>query len=90
MTLENLREKIDQTDRQISQLLETRLGLVSEIALYKKEHMISVLDSKREEQLLTNIQENIQKDDFKTIIQEIFIDIIRHSRDYQEKKIGKN
>ncbi|NGX49676.1 MAG: hypothetical protein K940chlam5_01275 [Candidatus Anoxychlamydiales bacterium] len=63
MTLENLRNQIDEIDNQIIPLLEKRLKLAKEIKKYKKE----ITDFNREKNILDKIKSEYIKDIYKTI-----------------------
>jgi len=63
MTLENIRNQIDEIDDQIISLLEKRLKIAKEIRRYKKE----IVDSSRETQILKKIKSEYIKDIYKTI-----------------------
>lgn len=45
MNLEELREKIDEVDGQLVQLIEQRMDIAGQIAGYKKENHLPVLDA---------------------------------------------
>lgn len=84
MELENLREAIDQIDSALVELLEKRLELVEEVAVYKASHGLPVLDSYREKALLAKIAKQVDKDSHQSTILATFSDIMNHSKRYQE------
>ena len=51
-SLESLRAKIDECDKQIIELLARRFELVREIGIYKANHDLPVVDERREAELL--------------------------------------
>lgn len=55
MSLEALRGKIDQIDKELLQLFEKRMDVVSEIAADKKEQGLPILDRKREVEKLEEL-----------------------------------
>ncbi|EEY34785.1 chorismate mutase [Pseudoleptotrichia goodfellowii] len=59
--LSEIREKIDKIDKEIVELIEKRLEIVKEVALYKKENNMKVFDSKREKEVLEKNLLNIKK-----------------------------
>ncbi|NGX32304.1 MAG: hypothetical protein K1060chlam4_00345 [Candidatus Anoxychlamydiales bacterium] len=63
MTLENLRNQIDELDNQIIPLLEKRLALAKEVRKYKKE----ITDFNREKNILDKIKSDYIKDIYKII-----------------------
>lgn len=87
MELENLREAIDQIDAALVELLEKRLDLVEEVAIYKAGHGLPVLDSHREQALLAKIAKQVGKDSHQSTILATFSDIMEHSKCYQEAVI---
>ncbi len=52
MSLEILRKKIDQIDQEMLTLFESRMQIVKEIGLFKKQHQMSILDQDREKEVL--------------------------------------
>ena len=47
LDLEEIRSRIDQIDRKLIELIEERLEIVREVALYKKENNMKIFDRKR-------------------------------------------
>ncbi len=47
-----LRALLDAVDRDVLQLLARRMGLVAEVAAYKREHRVKIRDAKREREIL--------------------------------------
>ncbi|MCL2677243.1 MAG: chorismate mutase [Streptococcaceae bacterium] len=87
MSLENIRKEIDHIDAQITQLLEERMDCIHQVANYKNQHQHPVLDQKREDDLLTHIHSHITNEEYQATILSIYRDILKHSRDYQTKKL---
>lgn len=85
MTLENIRKEIDLIDEQIIELLETRMSLVEKVISAKEKENIRVLDPKREKYILEKIEKKIENPHYESSIQSIYTEIMRCSRDYQEK-----
>ncbi|WP_081167510.1 chorismate mutase [Lactococcus garvieae] len=85
MTLENIRKEIDLIDEQIIELLETRMSLVEKVIIAKEKENIRVLDPKREKYILEKIEKKIENPHHESSIQSIYTEIMRCSRDYQEK-----
>lgn len=59
MNLDEARARIDQIDRQMAVLFEQRLNAVLDVARYKKEHGLVVLDPTREEAVLARVRESV-------------------------------
>ena len=57
--LEQMRQDIDKIDSQITDLFRTRMETSLEIAKYKKEHQIPVLNDNREKEVLHKVSEQI-------------------------------
>ena len=57
--LEQLRNDIDSIDSQITDLFKKRMETSIEVAKYKKEHNIPVLNSNRENEVLHKVSEQI-------------------------------
>ena len=55
MNLDNLRKDIDAVDDEIVKLVENRMRIAAEIAAYKKENNIPVLNSAREREILNSV-----------------------------------
>ena len=52
ITLKELREQIDKTDKKLVKILAKRFALTKEVGEYKKNHNLKALAEKREEQIL--------------------------------------
>ncbi|NGX63055.1 MAG: hypothetical protein KR126chlam6_00461 [Candidatus Anoxychlamydiales bacterium] len=65
MSLENLREEIDEIDDQIIDLLERRLNIAKDLIKYKK----NVTDITRENEILAKIESEYIKNIYKTIFE---------------------
>ena len=87
MEIKDLRDKIDTLDREIVKLLIERMGVSAEVAAYKIANNMPVLDKSREEALLEKIAS--LSGDMSEYTHEIYLEILRQSRAYQEKIINK-
>ena len=56
MNLQELREKIDEVDGQLVQLIEQRMDIAGQIVDYKKENHLPVLDAAREREKLARVR----------------------------------
>ena len=54
-TMDALRQNIDAIDDQLNELFQQRMDLVEQLARYKKEHDIAVLDTTREQEILARL-----------------------------------
>lgn len=89
-TLEDMRNKIDVLDCEISRLLEKRMNLVSKIADYKAKTNSVVLDKNREQTVIENILSVIANKDYSNAVKKIFQAILDYSKEYQIEKIALN
>lgn len=87
MTLEEIRQEIDQVDDALVALLEQRMNLVGQVVALKKSTGKAVTDPKREERIFARIASKIENKDYQETILATFADILKHSRAFQEKQI---
>ena len=87
MDLDNIRQEIDQIDDQIVKLLEERMHLVEGVVAYKKTSGKPILDSKREEVIFEKVRSRVTNKNYQETIVATFSDILKRSRDYQDKTI---
>lgn len=79
-TLDELRQKIDNIDRKVIELLGQRMGISCEIAKYKFENAITVLQSRRYEEILNNRRELAERNNVNPeFIIQVFEDIHEES-----------
>jgi chorismate mutase/prephenate dehydratase len=57
MELTEIREKIDSVDQELLQLFLTRMDLAEEVAAYKNEHHLPILNKERERAILAKVAE---------------------------------
>ena len=86
MNLEELRQEINQIDDELVVLLEKRRKLVNQVAANKQETGKAVLDTKREEVILSRVVDHVENPAYKDTILATFKDILKNSRAYQEQK----
>ena len=87
MDLDRIRQEIDQIDDQIVKLLEERMHLVEDVVAYKKASGKAILDTKREEAIFEKVRNRVSNKKYEETIVETFSDILKRSRDYQDKNI---
>ena len=88
LDLEEIRSRIDHIDRKLVELIEERLEIVKEVALYKKENNMKIFDRKREEEGVYKNLSNVKNEELKHYIEIILKDIMDSSKEYQKFKIG--
>lgn len=86
MNLEDYRQQIDKTDEKIVELIEKRMEIVTEIAKYKKENNIPVLNSKREREILNEISKKT-KEDTAGYMRVLYSLMFELSRSYQNRML---
>ena len=89
MNLEELRKNIDKVDDEIIKLVENRMDIAAEIAAYKKENNLPVLNSAREREILNNIAGK-SKPEIKSYMRVLYSLMFELSRSYQSKILNKN
>lgn len=87
--LSQQREKIDQLDQQIVELLEERMAVVTEVARIKAENQLAILDGQREAALLDKIRHYVKEDSYEESILEVYQAMLDISKNYQTKTNGK-
>ena len=87
MDLDIIRQEIDQIDDQIVKLLEERMHLVEGVVAYKKASGKAILDTRREEVIFEKVRNRVSNKKYEETIVETFSDILKRSRDYQDKNI---
>ena len=90
LDLEEIRSRIDHIDRKLVELIEERLEIVKEVALYKKENNMKIFDRKREEEVVDKNLSNVKNEELKHYIEIILKDIMDSSKEYQKFKIGSS
>ena len=84
-SLETSRQKIDTIDRELVALLEKRMDTVTKIGQVKKEGNQAVYDEKREQQVLDKVAKLLKNKGYKETITNTYVDLMKHSREYQNK-----
>ena len=82
-----LREQIDKIYEQIVKLFAERMKTADQIAEYKKEHNIPVLDRKRESEKLKSVME-ASPAELQEYTAQLYSMLFEFSRSYQIRKIG--
>lgn len=87
--LDRLRERIDLIDREIIALFEKRMGVVLDVAEYKKTHSANVLQSSREEEVLQKAVDNLSDKNYADAARQLMTELMGLSKDLQRKKISQ-
>ncbi|MDO4811405.1 MAG: shikimate kinase [Eubacteriales bacterium] len=91
MNLEELRLQIDEIDTELLCLFEKRMRVAAEIAKYKQENHLPVLDASREEVKLNDVASKLPEDlqDYgRTLYKELFALSRDHQRHAMQKHCG--
>ena len=84
MKLEEIRKEIDSIDKELVSLFIRRMNCASEVAQYKKQNNLPVLDASRERALLSKISE-LSGEEFEEYARTLYSTILSLSRSYQHK-----
>ncbi|MBQ7383352.1 MAG: prephenate dehydratase [Clostridia bacterium] len=87
MDISELRNNIDAIDRELVELFKKRMNVSAEVAEYKRQNNMRVLDSSRERALLTKVAE-LSGEEFEDYTRTLYSTILDLSRSYQHKRLG--
>ena len=82
--LAQLRKELDDIDKQLVSLFESRIEKVLKIGKYKRKNNIPILDSSREQAILNKNRDYLKDKNFIEPLEEFFQDIMRISKKIQE------
>ena len=85
--IDEIRNKIDEIDGKLVKLIEERLKIVENVALYKKRNNIQIFDEKREKEVIEKNLKKVINKELESYIEMILKDIMKTSKLYQKKKI---
>ena len=88
MDIKELRKNIDEIDRELVDLFLRRMSISAEVAEYKREVGMPVLDPARERALLERVSE-MSGEEFERYTRTLYSTILDLSRSYQHKKLDK-
>ena len=83
--LQETRNALDEVDRQIVRLFETRMNLARDVAAYKIANGMQVLDRSREEQVLASRCGMLEDPCWAPAVRELYEQIMALSRAEQQK-----
>ena len=83
----DLRNKINDIDKNMAKLFEERMQIIKEVALYKKSNSMPVLDNNREDEIVNKNSKLISDDSIKSYYVNFIKDTMKISKKYQEKII---
>ena len=85
--IEELRKEIDAIDSKLVGLFEDRMDLALRIAMYKKENNMEVLNSSREEQVISKAKEQLRNKNLNDSVEKFLKCIMQISREIQSEKL---
>ena len=86
--LHQYRDEINRIDDEMIRLFQERMDICANIALYKKEHGMPVLDAKREREKLADVREK-SEEKFSSYTGVLYSLLFELSRSYQEKILDR-
>ncbi|MBO5416810.1 MAG: prephenate dehydratase [Clostridia bacterium] len=88
MDISELRNNIDEIDRELVELFKKRMNISAEVAEYKRQNNMRVLDASRERALLAKVAE-LSGEEFEDYTRTLYSTILDLSRSYQHKRLGE-
>ncbi len=83
--LENIREIINKTDKEMASLFEERMNAAAMVAAYKKERGLPVDDFSREQEIIKRNSQYIENEDLRSYYINFLQDLIGLSKKYQHR-----
>ncbi|MBO4901597.1 MAG: chorismate mutase [Lachnospiraceae bacterium] len=87
MDLTECRKKLDEIDEKLVRLFEERMCISEQVAAYKAEHDLPVLDAKREEEKLEALRQCTKDARNEEAVTQLFEKIMELSRQRQEQML---
>jgi len=87
MKLDEIRTQIDEIDAKLVSLYRERMSLCADVAEYKRENNLPVLDTERERKLLNKVSD-LSGEEFEEYTRTLYSTILDLSRSYQHKRLG--
>ena len=85
--LKKYRDEIDNIDKEIVELFEKRMEVVLNVAKYKMENDLAILDSGREEEVINKNKQYLKNKELEEYLNEFYIKLMDLSKDYQNQYI---
>lgn len=89
LNLDEIRNNINETDKEIVELLEKRFNLVIKVGQYKIINNLPVFDEKREMIVINKCKEQLKNKRYSNYMEEIYIKIMDTCKKLQENEIKK-
>lgn len=87
MEINELRNQIDEIDAQLVDLFKRRMNVAADVAEYKRQNNMKVLDASRERALLQKVSE-LSGEEFEDYTRTLYATVLDLSRSYQHKRLG--
>ena len=87
--LENLRERIDTIDKELIALFEERMNVVNDIAEYKINNNLPILNQNREDIVISKVKAIVKNKDYTDSAINFIKDIMEISKKFQQKLISE-
>lgn len=88
MNLEEIREKIDTLDRELTALLVKRMEITKEVAAYKQQHDLPIYHPKREQEVLEKVS-GLCGEEYRHAVTAIYQCIMDESKGVQEEWLAQ-
>ena len=89
LNLQDIREQLDQIDDQMIDLFSKRMRLVSEVAAYKKEKGLPILDKGREDAILKRLSQKAGNE-LSEYAKRMYETLFAVSREYQKAQLDQS
>lgn len=87
--LKCLRDEIDKVDKELVQLIEKRIELITKVGDYKKKNNIPILNTNREKQVIEKAYNNLNNKEYIDDVTNILINIMNLSKNRQNLNMIK-
>lgn len=88
LNLDEIRKKINAIDEKLVVLFEERMETVSEVAAYKKQRNMKILDSSREQEVIARAVSQLHNKNLETYLRFFMDDLMTLSRQYQLSQLS--
>lgn len=84
------RKKIDEIDKELVKLFEERMNIVADVANYKKQNHVDVLNTSRENEVVENAINNLNDKKYAEEVADFFNHLMDISKNFQRKAIAED
>ncbi len=84
--IEELRERVNEVDRELVRILNERALIVQELGAFKREEGVALFDPRREEEILRGVAEMNEGPIYDTSMRDIFELIMHRIRDLEVER----